>query len=123
MSELRPGQSLARYEVVRKIGEGGFAKVYQVNDHMSGKSFAAKVLVDGLAQDSERREHFFRVAKAWMNVRHDNIVALHDAGISDQGVYLVMELLRGSELGKVLAAGEAWSGRMRCRFSGACAQV
>jgi serine/threonine-protein kinase len=111
MRELKPGQCLARYEVVRKIGEGGFAKVYEVRDGRSGKTLAAKVLVDGLAGDPERREHFFRVAKAWMNVRHGNVVALHDAGISSEGVFLAMELLRGRELGKALAAG----GRMEWR--------
>lgn len=52
-----------------------------------------------------REERLLREAEAAARLSHPNIVTLFDAGRSEQGPYLVMELLRGETLTKRLGQG------------------
>lgn len=89
-----------KYEIVRAIGAGGFAYVYEANQLNIERPVAVKVLSP--PRTIEDREHYFqrfvREAKLAAQIRHPNVVTIHDYGVADEQPYIVMELLQGREL-------------------------
>jgi serine/threonine protein kinase/tetratricopeptide (TPR) repeat protein len=98
------GQSLDRYEIVTLIGEGGMAIVYQARQPRLKRDVAVKVMRSALASDPTFRERFELEAQAIANLRHPNILTVHDYGETDDGqLYLVVEYVRGGTLRQRLA--------------------
>jgi serine/threonine protein kinase/tetratricopeptide (TPR) repeat protein len=109
---LRPGAVIGRFELVREIGRGGFGVVWEARDQELGRSVAFKAVRAG-EEPGLREERLLREAEVAARLSHPNIVTLHDVGRSEQGPYLVLELLRGETLALRLARGpvpaaEAW---------------
>ncbi len=99
------GKTLAHYEVLAKLGEGGMGAVYRARDVKLGREVAMKVLPDRFAQDQERLARFHREARTLAALNHPNIAAIHGLE-SDQGVtFLAMELAEGEDLAQRLARG------------------
>ena len=101
-SELRVGTVFAgRYRVLRRLAVGGMGSVYEVVHLETERHRALKVMHPHILQSEELRERFAREARVAARVESDFIVDVFDAGY-DEGTrmpYLVMELLRGEELG------------------------
>jgi serine/threonine protein kinase len=93
------------YEVVAKLGEGGMGQVYRARDTRLGPDVAVKVLPPAFADDPDRRARFEREAQAVATLSHPNIVAIHDTGVHQGQVFVVMELLAGQTLRERIAAG------------------
>ncbi|MCS6799812.1 MAG: protein kinase [Myxococcota bacterium] len=95
-----------RYALLERIGTGGMGAVYRARDEVSGRDVAVKLLHDGLAKDPSYRERFVREARTAARLDHENIVAVHDAGATQEGLaYMVMELLDGETLTAAIARG------------------
>lgn len=104
MSDRLVGTTIDGLVIVRQIGVGGFANVYEARDE-AGAGFAIKVL-DAERVDAVAIARFEREVAIVKQLRHRNIVALHGAGaLGDGRPYCVMELLEGDDLGWVLASG------------------
>jgi serine/threonine-protein kinase len=101
---LRPGIVVGRFELVRELGRGGFGVVYEARDRELGRAVAFKAVRAGHRPDL-REERLLREAEAAARLSHPNIVTLYDAGRSEHGPYLVLELLRGETLAKRLEQG------------------
>ncbi|HET8725159.1 MAG TPA: protein kinase [Anaeromyxobacteraceae bacterium] len=99
-----PGTRIGRFEIVSELGRGGFGIVYEALDRDLGRSVAFKLL-QGSARPTAREERLLREAETAARLSHPNVVTLHDAGRSEYGPYLVLELLRGETLADRLAAG------------------
>ncbi len=98
---LPPGYVLdGKYEIVRAIGAGGFAYVYEANQLNIERPVAVKVLSP--PRTLEDRDQYFRrfvrEAKLAAQIRHPNVVTIHDYGVADEQPFIVMELLEGREL-------------------------
>ena len=93
------------YQLVKRLGGGGFGAVYRAIHPDTGKVLAAKVLrVDRAALSAEARTRFRREARALVSLRHPRIVAIHGHGTSEDGLeYLLMDLLEGEDLSEHLA--------------------
>jgi tetratricopeptide (TPR) repeat protein len=102
--ELRPGDVVARFELVRELGRGGFGVVYEARDLELGRAVAFKAVRTG-ARRLLREERLIREAEAAAALAHPNVVTLFDLGRGPQGPYLVFELLPGETLGLRLARG------------------
>ena len=87
-----------RYEVVRKIGEGGMGSVYELAHISLNKKFALKVLSPDLVQDLEALIRFKREANIIAGLRHPNIINVIDWEHIDETPCIVMELLHGEAL-------------------------
>lgn len=87
-----------RYEIISLLGTGGMAKVYKARDLNLGREVALKVLLDNVAKDPEFKERFHREARASAVLTHPNIVQVYDFFESEDGVFLVMELISGCDL-------------------------
>ncbi|MFI5207286.1 MAG: serine/threonine-protein kinase [Gemmatimonadales bacterium] len=88
-----------RYEVGRKLGEGGMSFVYEAKDISTGESVAVKIMTPKLAQDKVAAERLRREAGLAMRLDHPNICRILRLGETTEGlIYLVMPLLRGELL-------------------------
>ncbi|MDC0744424.1 serine/threonine protein kinase [Polyangium mundeleinium] len=104
-SDLAAGSIFAgRYRVERRIAAGGMGAVYEVIHLETNRRRALKVMHANFVQSDDLRGRFRQEARVAAEIESDYIVDVFDAGIDDAtGMpFLVMELLRGEELGKRL---------------------
>ncbi|WP_353112402.1 Stk1 family PASTA domain-containing Ser/Thr kinase [Microbacterium sp.] len=100
-----------RYRIDELIGHGGMAKVYRGQDMTLGREVAIKILDPELARDTAFRTRFRLEAQAASRMSHPSIVRVFDAGdpnsepSSDEPPYIVMELVKGTLLKDLIAAG------------------
>ncbi|MBN1888199.1 MAG: protein kinase [Thermoflexales bacterium] len=98
MTELVAGQNLGKYQIVSMIGRGGMAAVYKAFDPGLKRHVAVKVLSAHLAAEPQILQRFEREAITSANLKHPNIVVIHDVGSAGSIHYIVMEMLEGSTL-------------------------
>ncbi|HTO53329.1 MAG TPA: protein kinase [Myxococcota bacterium] len=91
-----------RYEIVRELGRGGMGVVYLARDSVLEREVAYKVLPEGLRGNVNALKNFLREAKAAAQLNHPNIVTVYDAGESEHGLYMAMELVEGTTLKEIL---------------------
>ncbi len=97
------GRRVGKYEIVRAIARGGMGTVYEALNTDIGKRVAMKFVDVELARNKESVARFQREAQAASAVESGHIVTIFDSGSTDDGVpFLVMELLRGEDLGHYL---------------------
>jgi serine/threonine-protein kinase len=93
------GRSVGKYSIVRLIGAGGMGKVYEGVHAAIGKRAALK-FIDRQSATHEAVQRFQREAQAAGAIESAHIVEVFDVGeTSDGRPYIVMELLRGEDLG------------------------
>lgn len=95
-------RQLGSYELIRRLGEGGMARVYLARDVRLGREVALKVLEPQLAERPGFRERFLREARVAASLDHPHIVPLYDFGESDSLLYLVMPYVSGGSLQDIL---------------------
>jgi eukaryotic-like serine/threonine-protein kinase len=101
--EALVGKTIAgRYVLRGLIGHGGMGAVYEAEVIGLGKRFAIKFVDPEFATEETVVARFAREAKAMSTVESPHIVGVFDAGTEDGRPYLVMELLRGEDLGQRL---------------------
>ncbi len=99
-----------RYEIIKGIGEGGFAAVYRALDRSTGADVAVKVLDPVMSRQPLFSQRFLREVETVARLRHHNTIKVSDKGNTDQGcLFLVMELLDGRPLDDVLSGEGALS--------------
>ena len=94
-------QNEFRYEIVRKIFEGGMGIVYEA-EQLGAREFvkriAIKVVRQNYASQTQFIENFIGEAKLVADLIHTNIVQTYHLG-ETRGVYFIaMELIRGVNL-------------------------
>ena len=88
-----------RYQVMKKLGEGGMSFVYEAKDISTGEIVAVKIMTPKLAQDKVAAERLRREAGLAMRLDHPNICSIKRLGETNDGlIYLVMPLLKGELL-------------------------
>ncbi|HEX4475598.1 MAG TPA: serine/threonine protein kinase, partial [Polyangiaceae bacterium] len=83
-----------QYLILRTIGEGGVAIVYEAEDTLSGKRVALKRLRNEPNVDRRRRavQLFEREFHTLSQLAHPRIVAAYDYGVDGIEPYYTMEL-------------------------------
>lgn len=92
------GAHFGNYTVIAEVGRGAMGTVYRAYDPRLRREVAIKVLATDLGADEEAVKRFRREAVTVANLRHPNIVVVHDVGAVDNHQYIVMELLQGNTL-------------------------
>jgi serine/threonine-protein kinase len=92
-----------KYRVVRRLGGGGVAEVYEAVHRQIGRRLALKVLKREYADNSNVVERLLQEARAASAIGHPGIVQVFDLGRMETGEpFLAMELLAGEDLADVL---------------------
>jgi hypothetical protein len=98
---------IGRYALKYQIGEGGLGRVYAAHDPLLSRLIAIKTL--NLEISADERDSFntlfLNEARAAGGLSHPHIVTVFDAGVSEQGPYIAMELLRGRDLRQLRLEG------------------
>jgi eukaryotic-like serine/threonine-protein kinase len=88
-----------RYQINRKLGEGGMSYVYQAQEISSGKAVAVKILIPRLSRDPASVERLRREATIATRLNHPNVCPILRLGeTSERLIYLVMPYLEGEPL-------------------------
>lgn len=89
---------LEHYGIVEVIGQGGMGVVLRAFDRRLDRDVALKIMRGDLASDPNARARFQREAKATAQLRHPNIVTIHEVGEAGGYPYLGMEYVDGPSL-------------------------
>jgi serine/threonine protein kinase len=88
-----------RYRIVRQLGKGGMGAVYEAVDERLSRTVALK---ETLAETDELKRAFEREARLLANLRHPVLPKVIDHFTEEDGQFLVMEFIPGSDLGELL---------------------
>ena len=92
-----------KYRLVREIGSGAAASVYEAEHLIVGKRVALKIMHASVAREPILRDRFVGEARAAAQIDHPNVVDIYDFGVTASGTpFLVMELLVGETLDQLL---------------------
>src|SRR5262245_53971573 len=96
--------TIAHYQVLSKLGEGGMGVVYAASDERLNRLVALK-MVRGTSQDPRSRERLWLEARAAASVSHPNVCQLYEVGEANGEMFIAMELLTGEPVSARLARG------------------
>ena len=91
---------IGRFEILRKLGEGGMGVVYEAKDPELARRVAIKVMRGGQrhGNDSQGKHRMLREAKAMARLAHPNVVHVYEVDEFGDAVFLAMELVAGLSL-------------------------
>ncbi len=87
-----------RYRIMKVIGIGGMAVVFEAMDMLMRRNVAVKMLKDEINNDAQSVKRFINESKAVAMLSHPNIVNIYDVSVKDDRKYIVMELVDGITL-------------------------
>ncbi|HYW33077.1 MAG TPA: serine/threonine-protein kinase [Gemmatimonas sp.] len=87
------GRQIGKYRVIRLLGVGAFAWVYEAIDRDLEIPVALKILRPEFAGQEAAEARFRREAATAARLRHPNIVTVRDVGQSDGASFVAMDLL------------------------------
>jgi eukaryotic-like serine/threonine-protein kinase len=93
-----------RYQITRKIGQGGMGAVFEATHTLIGKRVAVKVLLDKYARREAIVARLEQEARLASSIGHEHIIDINDFGTTEDGrTFVVMEFLEGESLAECLA--------------------
>jgi eukaryotic-like serine/threonine-protein kinase len=95
-------ETIGRYRLTRKLGEGGMGIVYAAHDDRLDRSVAIKRIRE-TSDDAGLRERLLREARAAASISHPNVCHIYELAEEHGELYLVMELLTGEPLAERVA--------------------
>ena len=105
MSQTLPPTSsvlvAGKYQLVRRIGQGGMGSVWEGRHASLGTRVAIKFIEADYAENGEARSRFDREARAAASIQSKHAIQIFDHGVTEDGKpYIVMEMLSGEPLDK-----------------------
>lgn len=92
------GDMVLHYRIGERLGAGGMGEVYRAEDTKLGRDVALKFLPASYQYDPDRRERFFREARAASALRSPYTAAIYDIGEHEGSSFIVMEFVEGETL-------------------------
>lgn len=86
------------YRILRKIGQGGMAKVYLAERETDGLQLVLKILGHQLRGDEVFRKRFIQEAKLIVSIENEHVARIYDQGFSGQHPFIAMEYFPGGDL-------------------------
>lgn len=100
---FEPGNVIGgRYEIKKKLGQGGVGVVYLLYDSKRERELAIKVLKPEVAQNRLAIERFKREVKAMRQVDHPGMVQVYDTGTLGDALFYTMDYVEGSTISALI---------------------
>ena len=100
--QLVVGGQLGNYLIDSVIGRGGMSVVFRARHARLGMPVALKVLAPELSSDDTFRERFLHEAQIAAGIDHPNVIPIHDMGLHESSLYIVMRYVAGGDLKTLL---------------------
>jgi len=97
--------TISHYRLDEEVGRGGMGVVYRAVDTKLGRAVAIKMLPAEMTSDEDRRRRFVQEARSASALNHPNIVTIHEIDTENGVTFIAMELVEGTPLDQVIAAG------------------
>lgn len=91
-----------RYEIISRLGVGGFGAVYSAKQINLDRMVALKIIHEHQGFSDDARARFEREAQTLAKLKHKNLALFYGFGIWDDSPYMVLELVRGRSLHSVI---------------------
>ncbi|MBX7172024.1 MAG: serine/threonine-protein kinase [Pyrinomonadaceae bacterium] len=102
---MAEAKKIGRYEIRRKLGEGGMGEVFLAHDSELDREVAIKVLLPEFCCNLERVNRFKLEAKAASALNHPNIITIYEIGGDKDSLYIVTENIKGETLRSLIQKG------------------
>ena len=102
---LEAGQQVGDYQILGLLGGGGMGKVYKVQNVLSGRIEAMKVLLENLRDNPEVLDRFLREIRVVAALEHPNVAALRTAQRLGHQILMIMELVEGVTIQNLVRQG------------------
>ncbi len=93
---------IAHFELVERVGRGGFGVVYRALDTRLQRHVALKIPRRGYFGTKDEEARFLREARSAANLKHPNIVQVHEVGTERDSHYIATEFIDGLNLAEVI---------------------
>jgi serine/threonine protein kinase len=97
-----PTRTFGDYELIEMIAKGGMGVVYKARQRKLNRLVAVKMILAGQFADETDVERFYAEAEAAANLRHPNIVAIHEVGEFEGQHFFSMDFIEGQTLGDLV---------------------
>jgi len=97
----RPPRTIARFELLERVGIGHFGSVWKARDTQLDRTVAVKIPRAEQLRSGEA-EMFIREARAAAQMKHPHIVGVHEVGRTEDSIYIVTDFVDGVDLGQWL---------------------
>lgn len=99
MSSIKIGDRIdARYRVLSRIGTGGMAEIFEVQDVITKKICALKIMLEKLLNNESNYQRFVKEAHIESKLNHQNIVKVYGSGTLENRPYMILEFIKGQTL-------------------------
>jgi serine/threonine-protein kinase len=101
LTDLKPGDTLGRYEILMPVAHGGMAAVWaarMVGSRGFQKLVAVKTMLPSLSDDPDFETMFLDEARLASRIHHPHVVEIIDLGDEHGWLYLVMEWVDGETI-------------------------
>jgi serine/threonine protein kinase len=102
--------SIAHYNLLERLGEGGIGEVHRARDAKVGRTVALKLISPAIVAEPARLARLLEDANAAAALSHPNIATLWDVGEADGYHYLAYEFTTGHRL-REASSGSALNAR------------
>lgn len=110
--EFNYGQILDQFQILEKIGQGGFGSVFKIVEKETKKIYAMKTIkVEEYTSKASKIEELFREQNTLKQLDHHHIIKLHHAFQAGEDICLIMEYAAGGEFEEYLC------NKPHCRLS------
>ncbi len=104
LSDIKPGQTIGRYEFLVPVAEGGMASVWAARmrgTHGFQKTLAVKMMLGSISDNETFEQMFLDEARIASRIHHPNVVEILDLGDENGVLYIVMEYVDGEPLSAI----------------------
>jgi serine/threonine protein kinase/tetratricopeptide (TPR) repeat protein len=100
---IEPGAVLGeRYEILKRLGEGGMGAVYKARDRELDRLLALKVIRPELAGHPDILRRFKQELILARQVTHKNVIRIFDLGMADGRKFITMDYVEGRDLKSII---------------------
>lgn len=102
LPETRVGETIGRFQLRRRVGQGGQATVWLAFDPRLEREVAIKLLHPEPGTDAAQVAHWLREARSVSRLTHPNVIPVFEADVHEGQPYLVFEFVPGQTLAEIL---------------------